>query len=142
MCAGGNFGFEGTASTDRGLRCARVASSPGIVVTRVKTHGVPVALQPLLKVLIGKVLMPCQGVGICEGGVQLQSPLEKFECILMLLQHQAVLWPSCPLSLAATTLLIKGRYATTREVPAQRCNFCNHNPRAGVVPCCKVRGSN
>ena len=70
-------------------RYGQVGSSPGIVVAWVQAHGVPVALQPLLKVLIGKVLVACQSVGICEGGVQLQSPLEELEGILMLLQHGA-----------------------------------------------------
>lgn len=55
----------------------------------VQPHGLPVALQPLLKVLIGKVLMPRQRVGVCEGGIQLQSPLEELESILVFL-HQHV----------------------------------------------------
>ena len=59
---------------------------PGIVVARVQAHGMAVALQALVKVLIGKVLVACQGVGIGEAGVQLQGPLKELQCILVLLQ--------------------------------------------------------
>ena len=61
-------------------------ASPGIVVAGIKAHGVSVALQAFVKVFIGKVLVPCQGVGICEAGVQLQRPLKELEGIFVLLQ--------------------------------------------------------
>ena len=60
---------------------------PSVVVAGVQAHGMPVALQALVKVFIGKVLMPRQSVGVCEAGIKLQRPLEELEGILMFLKH-------------------------------------------------------
>ena len=51
----------------------------------VQADGVAVALQALVEVLIGEVLVAGQGVGVGEAGLQLQGPLEELERILMLL---------------------------------------------------------
>ena len=60
---------------------------PCVVVSGVQAHGMPVTLQALVKVFIGKVLMPRQSVGVCEAGIKLQRPLEELEGILMFLKH-------------------------------------------------------
>ena len=60
-------------------------------MARVEADGVPVAPHALVKVLVGKVLMPSQGVGIREGGVQLQGSLEQPDGrIVLLLQAETV----------------------------------------------------
>ena len=64
--------------------------TPGIVVARVEPDSVAVALQPLLKVLVRKVLMARQRVGVDKRRVQLQSALEKAQRVLVLLRGG---WP-------------------------------------------------
>lgn len=66
-------------------------SSPGIVVARVHADGIPVAAHALIKVLVRKVLVPCQGVCVGERGLQLEGALEGLQGIVMLLQ--ARWWP-------------------------------------------------
>ena len=60
-------------------------SAPGVVVAGVQADGVAVALQTLVEVLVGEVLVAGQGVGVGEAGLQLQGPLEELERILVLL---------------------------------------------------------
>ena len=66
--------------------------TPGVVVARVDTDGVPVALQPLVEVLVGKVLVPAQRVRVRQGGVQLQRAQEEAQRRLMLLAKCKASW--------------------------------------------------
>jgi len=63
-----------------------VRGVPGIVVARVQAHGMAIALQALVKVLIGKIFM-ARRIGVCEAGIELQRSLKELESILMFLQH-------------------------------------------------------
>ena len=58
-------------------------------MARVDADGVAVALQPLVKVLVGKVLVPAQRVRIRQRGVQLQRAQEEAQRRLVLLQATA-----------------------------------------------------
>jgi len=55
-------------------------------VPRVDADGVAVALQALVEVLVGKVLVPAQRVRVRERRVQLQRALEEAQCGLVLLR--------------------------------------------------------
>lgn len=59
--------------------------APGVVVAGVQAHGVLVAGQPLLKVLVGHVLVSRQRVCVREGGLHLQCTLEEAQRVFMLL---------------------------------------------------------
>lgn len=55
-------------------------------MARIDADGVPVALQPLVEVLVGKVLVPAERVRVRQRGVQLQRTQEEAQRRLMLLQ--------------------------------------------------------
>ena len=55
-------------------------------MARVHADGIPVAAHALIKVLIRKVLVACQGVRVGERGLQLEGALEGLQGVVMLLQ--------------------------------------------------------
>jgi hypothetical protein len=64
---------------------------PGVVVALVVAKSVAERGSGLVEVLVGNVLMARQRVGVGEGGVDLDSPVEKLDCCLKLaLQREAV----------------------------------------------------
>ena len=54
----------------------------------VEPHGVPVAGHALLELLQSQILVARQGVGVGEGGIQLQRPLEELQGCILVLQKE------------------------------------------------------
>ena len=66
-------------------------SAPRVVVARVVRSRLTVQQQALLEVLVGKVLVATEGVGVREVGVELERALEKLDGrFVLLLQREAV----------------------------------------------------
>ena len=61
---------------------ARTHTLPGVVVALVVAKSVTERGSGLVEVLVGHVLMARQRVGVGEGGVDLDSPVEKLDLFL------------------------------------------------------------
>lgn len=56
----------------------------------VQPHGIPEAGHGFVKLLKRQILMARKGIGIREGGIQLQRALEELQCRLRVLHEKSM----------------------------------------------------